>query len=185
MINKKIVLSVLVLGFLAVGGAFATWAYFQEIVTSTGNAIGTATIDMKVNDTDAKGSNITFSGVTIANAFPGQGPVTLQLNPIENTGSQDSSNIDVYAMPKNISGNLSDSNMAISVGDTEIIYGSGHITSPTMIASNMAPGDISSNGVISYTYTDSNANQNQYQGQDLTFDVEYIGVPHGANVSSL
>jgi hypothetical protein len=178
MINKKIVLSVLVLGFLAVGGAFATWAYFQEIVTSTDNVINTATIDMKVNNTDAIDNITTFSGVTIDNAYPGQGIVTLQSNPIKNTGS---SNIDVYAMATNISGNLTDIKSVVSVGDTEFIHGNTAVNSaPTMIASILAPGDTSNNGVISYEYTDSNDDQNIYQGQGLTFDMKYIGVPSGA-----
>lgn len=169
MINKKIVLSVLVLGFLTVGAAGATWAYFQDSLTSTGNGVSTASVGMTIN-----GVHTNVVGATISDVIPeGAAPGTIKpvsTESIVNTGSISS---DVFAKVVLNSGTTIPADMTIYVNGKPMTPGSAISIQTGLAKSGTTSGD------ITYTFTETGGNQNDAEGKNVNFDVVYYIVPQG------
>jgi predicted ribosomally synthesized peptide with SipW-like signal peptide len=91
---KKII-GLTMAALLLLGVTFgATWAYFQDTETSSGNQLTAGTLDLKLsdaNETDLDGVSASFSG---SNLMPGDsvGPSTITL---KNTGSATADHADI------------------------------------------------------------------------------------------
>lgn len=52
MVNKRIILSIFVLGLAVTLAGAGTWAVFQNTETSNGNTFSSGTLDMKLSNDD-------------------------------------------------------------------------------------------------------------------------------------
>ncbi|MDO9517729.1 MAG: TasA family protein, partial [Methanosarcinaceae archaeon] len=66
MLNKKMLLSLLIIGVVSVSAGAGTWAYFTDTETSTGNTFTAGTLDLIVNGVD-----ITTERFEISDVAPG------------------------------------------------------------------------------------------------------------------
>ena len=82
--NKKIIISLLLIGVLAFGAGIGTYAWFTSTATSSNNTFTAGTLKIDVND--SLNNNNTFSILSTGNMAPGQstGKATLV---IENQGN--------------------------------------------------------------------------------------------------
>jgi predicted ribosomally synthesized peptide with SipW-like signal peptide len=52
-VNKKIIFSILLIGFLVITASASTWAYFQDVISSKENSIQIGSIALWVDYTPA------------------------------------------------------------------------------------------------------------------------------------
>ncbi|OGO79223.1 MAG: hypothetical protein A2Y23_01185 [Clostridiales bacterium GWB2_37_7] len=96
--NKKVIISLVLVALMGFGTAFATYAWFTSQATSTGNTFTAGTLDLNVNESDATASfTINFNKGTSANPLQPGDTLTLGENnqpgyakvEIKNNGSLD------------------------------------------------------------------------------------------------
>jgi predicted ribosomally synthesized peptide with SipW-like signal peptide len=181
-VNKKLILSLLTVGMLAVVASAGTWAYFQDTITSTGNGVTTAQVKMNIDGTTVGPNGIAnIPGVTISNVIPESG-VWHQIGSTHILKNVGTTGADVYVK---VSGTKPVALLAITIG--------GPAAGPTIINFNDAPKKIGTNLLpgpgqdmdvsVGYYYTDS-GNQNGDEGLTTSFDVTYYMVPTGTTVNA-
>jgi predicted ribosomally synthesized peptide with SipW-like signal peptide len=94
MLNKKMLLSVLVIGCIATVASAGTWAYFSDTETSTGNTFAAGTLDMSLSDDNENGGSVVATWKSPENYKPGDTfENTLKFT---NTGTIDAHHIYFY-----------------------------------------------------------------------------------------
>jgi spore coat-associated protein N len=172
LVNKKIILSVLIIGCLATVAGAGTWAYFDDTKTSNNNAIETGTLKLSVDGSDA--SSTTFDTFSFTNLAPGDKDDNAKTFTVKNTGSL---NGHLYAdvsvvgsvpqhlkvtlrIPKNNGKDENYIDSDISTGKTDIDLGE------------LDSGN-TYNAVIGYDFTNDKNEQNIEQGQNLKYTITY------------
>ena len=184
MINKKILLSLLIVGLLACVASAATWAYFQDTLDVNNTRITTTNLSSQyaLVQTPDTGDWISFSGDTgnslgpfnITNLIPGDG-TTLKYIKIRNMGTTPASVIATIT-PKSFG--VVD-NFFIAVGTSEI-YTDGAFISNSPFTVDLGP--ISADGA-NYLNADINCNfddidnQNSMENQSIAFDMSIAVKP--------
>jgi predicted ribosomally synthesized peptide with SipW-like signal peptide len=182
MINKKIILSLLTVGMLACIASGATWAYFQDTVSSTGNKLTTATLtsvySLEPSLEPTPTSYVSFStndgnfGPFNADYLvPGTDSHIIKAIHVKNMGttSAEVTATIIHSIPTDVV-----SGLVINVGDHMIYDGSnaGFISdSPWLVGTALKNGTSVIDASISYIYTDTDNSQNAYEGKNISFNM--------------
>ncbi len=182
MINKKFILSVLVLGFLTATVASGTWAYFSDSKDSTGNAITSGTLFLSplgesswsfpLSTTIAPGDTH-FGSVVVTNGGNIAGTLTATL--ASTPGSTHT--FDTVPGFTTITGSELDTQLSITVDDGTTLhtYTGTALTLGTMNFGTLSPGSTGAK-TIKVTYLVPTTAGNEIQGETdslkLTFHLD-------------
>ncbi|AKB17786.1 TasA family protein [Methanosarcina sp. WWM596] len=176
MINKKILLSVLTIGVLAVVAGAGTWAWFTDSGTSTDNTFTAGTLELKV------GTGTTIAPFSFTNIAPGFNENSV-VN-VENTGSIDGN---LYVTITNIETTAGSDSKADLQNKMDItitkLDGTTAVTGTvdTLANTKIDVGTLygvgsteSSSGTLDFAFNvDGDNVGNEIQGDGVTFDVIY------------
>ncbi len=162
MINKKIMVSLLTLGFLAAVVSAGTWAYFNDARVVSNDTITAGTIILN-------GVNSTTTGITIPNAIPGDANVLISNATVSNAGTIPGN---LYV---NITAPTGSAGAANLLRHLTLSVNGNPVTPGTPInLGELKPGSVNSIPVsITYSYDNLIVPQNDEQGQSIKFDVRY------------
>ena len=204
--NKKIVLSLLTLGMLAVVASAGTWAYYQDTLTSTNNHIGTANFQAQYATKAVPGTadwknfgatgiadvpigeigvinNIILDGTTwYAFDQPGFGQQTPGSGGHLWIKNSDTSPIDIYA--KAIIPSTSDAlaDLSVKADGVNIITNGASDGTKLLFSSVESSGSRDCSLKYQFTWKDS-VNQNNEAGKNFNFNVKLYVVPSGTPAS--
>ena len=107
MLNKKMLLSLLVIGVVAVTAGAGTWAAFSDEENSVSNSFTAGTLDLILSGGEQNGDSVINTFTTPNNWAPGQsnGPTTLT---ITNAGTIDASTVKLTVDTENSGGVLTE-----------------------------------------------------------------------------
>ncbi|MEH7380025.1 TasA family protein [Bacillus sp. JJ1533] len=179
-VKKKIGFGIasLALGAALIGGG--TYAYFNDVETSSGNTFATGTIELEPNA-------ISTNKIDWSNKKPGD---TFSYTfPLQNTGTLNA-NLFIDIINYNSNGNGDNTDLGevlhiteLSVGGTNYLNQFDANTDGTVTLKEFADGaklqfgEINSgetkNMTVSGLFFESGSPQNEYQGDSLTLDVEF------------
>jgi predicted ribosomally synthesized peptide with SipW-like signal peptide len=177
MLNKKMLLSVLIIGVVATVAGAGTWAAFSDSETSTGNTFTAGTLDLKLNGADGiSGFNIgnvapkdqgTAGTITIKNAGTISGDLIVSsANIVENENDMNDAEQAVDSTPNGDLGSA----ITISIFDgTNLLYG-GSVAG--LIDANLGTLAGSGEKTLTINYEVSDAG-NEIQSDVLTFDLVF------------
>lgn len=163
MLNKKMLLSVLIIGCI-VTIASGTYAYFSDQIIAADNNVTAGTLQL--ND------NIATQSMKISNAEPGDNEKTVGNILVKNTGSLDGI---VNATISDVTGSEMKPYMLIYItdanGNKHELYNRGTEAAPVTLGT-MNHG-ASFRPVITYTFVDDGTNQNSAQGKTFSFNIKF------------
>ncbi|AKB21134.1 TasA family protein [Methanosarcina sp. WH1] len=177
MINKKILLSVLTIGVLAVVAGAGTWAAFSDTETSENNTFTAGTLDLKVGGVDDPDVPFVvedvFPGATgsadivLSNAGTMPGALSVKIVNIIGEGG-DFPEPESVVDPSNAY-NLDDV-LTVSISDgTNTVSGK---LSELTTAQSLGVLDVGTGKTFTVTYSVDSSAGNEIQGDKVTFDVE-------------
>jgi len=181
MINKKIILSLLTVGLLACIASGATWAYFKDTVSSTGNILTTATLTSVYSLEPIPTSYVPFStndgifGPFKADYLvPDATSHVIQAIHVKNMGTTSAEVTATISpsIPTDVVPNL-----IINVGDHVIYDGStGGFNSdyPWVAGTALKNGTSVIDASINYIYTDTGFSQNTSEGKNISFNMSIV-----------
>ena len=166
MLNKKLLLSILIIGCIAIMATAGTFAYFGSGGSASGDTITTGTLILNINNgdtavysaTNAKPTNVLvpFSqNISVKN--DGSLPGILTASVTGDTGISDLKNVtSIYITDRS--------------NTVKCLYGNGVIQGPVTLGT-FAPGD-QYTPVVSYMIKDTGNEQN-IQSQNFGFSIKY------------
>lgn len=174
MFNKKVLLSLLVIGVVAATAGAGTWAAFSDVETSTDNTFTAGTLDLKVEGADA------ITSVSIENVCPGDseetevdvqnygtisGDLTLNITDVVNDGG-----VYTEAEGTDNTGDLGDNLIIVIEHDSEEKFNGtlSNFNNPL----DLGPLDGGEEKDFDVKYIVPEDVGNEIQGDEVTFDLE-------------
>lgn len=155
MVNKKIILSILIIGCIATVAGAGTWAYFDDTQSVYTNTVNTGTVDLIPGSSG-------LDAFTISNIVPGQSNSAAKTVSVKNNG-----NVDARLYAKITTSGPYIPELSVKLADTPMTYTGQIIELGTL------PAGQEKSIVIGYDYIDSNGDQNYQQNQQITYDITY------------
>jgi len=181
MLNKKILLSVLIIGLVAAVTGAGTWAQFSDTEKSTGNTLTAGTMNLKLS-TDGTDYSNRISSYTVSGLYPND-KGTIGTIYAKNEGSVDGNlSVTVNATSiKNLENDIIEPESAddsapdegelgkhlIIYANNQIIYNKGNI-----FTKNLGPLSNGANTKVDLNYTVDNAD-NEIQTDQFVFDLDF------------
>lgn len=168
MLNKKMLLSLLVLGVVATVAGAGTWAAFSDTETSTGNTLTAGTLDLEVGGV---GASLPFS---VGNVYP---LATGEIGTInaKNAGSINGKlSLSIINVQDDENGlndpetKMGDTDAAGELSSHLTIYANGIAVTPGMSLGDLGAGE-DQDIVLTYAVDDAD---NSIQTDKTTFDIE-------------
>lgn len=154
LVNKKIILSVLVIGCIATVAGAGTWAYFDDAKTSNNNVIGTGTLSLTANGN-------ALDSFTLKDLVPGKSDDKAKTISLKNGGT--------------IKGQLTAEISA--TGDVPPHLSVTLDGKPMTNGAKIDLGQLSSNEQkdfnIGYNFQDTGQSQNDEQSKTITYVITY------------
>ena len=191
MLNKKMLLSLLVIGVVSVSAGAGTWAYFSDTETSTDNTFTAGTLDLELDGADgitgfgitdvAPGDSGEATSIVVSNAGSIDGDLTVSISDVddEENGEEndaeaeddDTSSNDGYAANDGSAiGDLSyEITLTVSDGTTTYV---GNLNTLTNLV-DMDFGSIGADKTITVSYAVDTDADNQIQGDSVSFDIDF------------
>src|SRR5665647_375627 len=174
MFNKKIILSILVVGFVCTAVGSATWASFTDTKTGTGNQITAGTLSLNVNGANTIITPFNFptiapgfnqpETVTFANVGSIPGSLSLNVkNKVETPGLDG-----ITDLGNNLKVTITSG--AVTLLPTTSVNA---LTNPISLGNLAATGTNGDTKSIVITFSVDTAVGNNIQGDGCTFDMEY------------
>lgn len=186
-VNKKIILSVFTIGFLAISACASTWAYFQDTVTSLGNGFQTGSMELWVDFMPATpDGHAIVSGNLITNAIPEEqiGHGYIPQHPIKTIQIQNFGTVKgkLYVQCRPTVETLGNgSGIVIKLYDgglPGILYNNGVNLAPNPVpVVDIPPGGEAVPLSLIYSFSDTKMNQNTYENKELKFDLIFTLKP--------
>jgi hypothetical protein len=186
-VNKKIIFSILLIGFLVITASASTWADFQDVISSKENSIQIGSIALWVDYTPATpDGQATVSGNKVANIIPDKALINgfipqhmIKTILVQNFGTVKGK---LYAQCRSTVDTLgNDSGVVIRLYDgglPGVIYNNGvNYAHDPIPVTDILPGGTLVPLSLTYSFGDSKVNQNQYENKELKFDLIFTLKP--------
>ena len=192
--NKKMLLSILIIGVVAVSAGAGTWAYYSDTETSNDNTLTAGTLDLQLDGANG------IAGVSISNVAPGDLDVTADTILVSNEGTidgtltasvsnvgdsengcandaetddDDTTSNDGYACSdESAEGDLS-YEVQVTVTDGGANTYTGYLNPLSVNLVDMDFGTLGADKTITVKYSVDAGADNQIQGDGLIFDIDF------------